>query len=73
MAVQPGLCGTWSETPNNKAHIDLNATVTADLEVYEVEEFLADVLNHEFDTIADDGSLKEVWQFNFLLRSFSSI
>ena len=39
---------------------DFYASVSADLEVYEVEEFLADVLNHEFDTIADDGSLKEV-------------
>ena len=32
----------------------------ANLEVYEVEEFLADILNHEFDTIADDGSLSQV-------------
>lgn len=30
------------------------------LDPYEVEEFLADILNAEFDTIADDGSLSEV-------------
>ena len=45
----------------------LNIAFSADLEVYEVEEFLADVLNHEFDTIADDGSLTEV-QYNDLVR-----
>ncbi|XP_071171913.1 pre-rRNA-processing protein TSR2 homolog [Mytilus edulis] len=30
------------------------------LDPYEVEEFLADILNAEFDTIADDGSLPEI-------------
>ncbi|XP_076091841.1 pre-rRNA-processing protein TSR2 homolog isoform X2 [Mytilus galloprovincialis] len=30
------------------------------LDPYEVEEFLADILNAEFDTIADDGSLSEI-------------
>ena len=34
--------------------------LSANLEAYEVEEFLADILNHEFDTIADDGSLSQV-------------
>lgn len=30
------------------------------LETFEVEEFLADILNAEFDTIADDGSLSQI-------------
>ena len=34
--------------------------VVENLETYEVEEFLADVLNREFDTVADDGSLAQV-------------
>ncbi|XP_077863481.1 pre-rRNA-processing protein TSR2 homolog isoform X2 [Saccoglossus kowalevskii] len=32
----------------------------SDIEQYEVEDFLAEVLNNEFDTIADDGSLPHV-------------
>lgn len=34
--------------------------IVENLETYEVEEFLADVLNREFDTVADDGSLAQV-------------
>ncbi|KAG7472678.1 hypothetical protein MATL_G00111420 [Megalops atlanticus] len=32
----------------------------ADLESYEVEDFLADLMNNEFDTVVDDGSLPQV-------------
>ncbi|XP_052214011.1 pre-rRNA-processing protein TSR2 homolog isoform X2 [Dreissena polymorpha] len=35
-------------------------TENANIETYELEDFLEDVLNTEFDTIADDGSLPEV-------------
>ena len=34
--------------------------VTADIEPYELEDFLADLLNHEFDIVTDDGSLQQV-------------
>ncbi|KAJ8257766.1 hypothetical protein GJAV_G00189460 [Gymnothorax javanicus] len=32
----------------------------ANLEQYEVEDFLADLMNNEFDTVVDDGSLPQV-------------
>ncbi|KAK3580170.1 hypothetical protein CHS0354_030285 [Potamilus streckersoni] len=32
----------------------------SNIETFELEDFLADVLDHEFDTVADDGSLPEV-------------
>ncbi|XP_018608497.1 pre-rRNA-processing protein TSR2 homolog [Scleropages formosus] len=32
----------------------------ADLQQYEVEDFLAEVMNNEFDTVVDDGSLPQV-------------
>ena len=32
----------------------------SDLDPYEVEDFLADILNNEFNTLADDGSLKAI-------------
>ncbi|XP_048872800.1 pre-rRNA-processing protein TSR2 homolog isoform X2 [Brienomyrus brachyistius] len=31
-----------------------------DLQQYEVEDFLADLMNNEFDTVVDDGSLPQV-------------
>lgn len=34
--------------------------MTANLDAYEVEDYLSEVLNTEFDTIADDGSLPDV-------------
>ena len=34
--------------------------IVENLETYEVEEFLADILNTEFDTVVDDGSLPQV-------------
>ena len=40
-------------------HTHTQCTV-ADLHPDEVEEFLATVLNEEFDTIVEDGSLPEV-------------
>ena len=35
-------------------------TLSEGLETYEVEDFLADILDTEFNTIADDGSLSVV-------------
>ena len=34
-----------------------------DLEQDEVEDFLSDLMNNEFDTVVDDGSLPQVWYF----------
>lgn len=33
---------------------------SANIDPYEVEDFLADIMNVEFDTVTDDGSLKQV-------------
>lgn len=48
--------------------------IVENLETYEVEEFLADILNKEFDTVADDGSLAQVLFFlktkNFIALHF---
>lgn len=33
---------------------------TGDLEQEEVEDFLSEVMNNEFDTVVDDGSLPQV-------------
>lgn len=34
--------------------------VSEDIDDYEVEDFLADIMNTEFDTIVEDGSLSQV-------------
>ena len=34
--------------------------ITENLDPYEVEDFVTEILNNEFDTIADDGSLSFV-------------
>ena len=65
--------GSRDLTLNRITHISSTVITVvcfaANLEVYEVEEFLADILNHEFDTIADDGSLREVSVFDKRVRS----
>jgi len=61
LAVQHGFGGVDSQ---DKAKWMVDALVqwfseNADLEPYEVEDFLSDVLNAEFDTVVDDGSLQQ--------------
>ncbi|NXA14996.1 TSR2 protein, partial [Sapayoa aenigma] len=46
-------------------------TQNADLEQEEVEEFLAEVMDNEFDTVVEDGSLQQVSQE--LLTLFSRV
>lgn len=62
LAVSQGAAGPQSA---DKAKWMVSATVqwfseNKDLECYEVEDFLADVVNREFNVIIDDGSLTEI-------------
>jgi len=62
LAVQHGFGGAESR---NKAAWLSEALVqwfqeNQNLEYYEVDDFLSDVLNSEFDTLAEDGSLTQV-------------
>jgi len=50
------VCVAWSAT-HTPTHTH---TLSADLEPEEVEELLATLLNEEFDTIVEDGSLPMV-------------
>ncbi|XP_077986219.1 pre-rRNA-processing protein TSR2 homolog isoform X2 [Glandiceps talaboti] len=64
LAVQHGFGGQHSE---EKARWFVGAIEqwfleNSNIEPYEVEEFLANILDHEFDTIADDGSLPQISQ-----------
>ena len=34
--------------------------VSGDVEPYELEDYLGEIINNEFDTIVDDGSLEQV-------------
>ena len=34
--------------------------ISGDIEPYELEDYLAEILSNEFDTIVDDGSLADV-------------
>ena len=37
-----------------------NNILTDNVEDYELEEYMAEILNNEFDTIAEDGSISKV-------------
>ena len=37
-----------------------NDTVVGDIDSYELEEFLAEIMSSEFNTVVDDNSLAEV-------------
>jgi len=61
MAVKQGSAGPQSQAI---ASWLVEATVqwfseNKNLEVFEVEEYLEDILNHEFNLVVDDGSVKE--------------
>lgn len=62
LAVRQGAAGPYSSA---KGSWLVDATVqwfseNKNLEVYEVEEFLEDILNQEFNLIVEDGSVNEV-------------
>ena len=38
----------------------INDTVVGDIDSYELEEFLAEIMSSEFNTVVDDNSLAEV-------------
>ncbi|KAI1892993.1 hypothetical protein AGOR_G00139220 [Albula goreensis] len=62
IAVDNGFGGVYSQ---QKAEWMVDAVQqyfhqNANLEQYEVEDFLADLMNNEFDTVVDDGSLSQV-------------
>ncbi|XP_069065449.1 pre-rRNA-processing protein TSR2 homolog [Pleurodeles waltl] len=64
IAVDNGFGGAYSQ---EKAEWMVGAVAeyfhsNADLEQYEVEEFLSELMNTEFDTLVEDGSLPEVAQ-----------
>ncbi|XP_078520682.1 pre-rRNA-processing protein TSR2 homolog [Lissotriton helveticus] len=64
IAVDNGFGGAYSR---EKAEWMVGAVAeyfhsNADLEQYEVEEFLSELMNNEFDTLVEDGSLPEVAQ-----------
>ena len=61
MAVKQGSAGPQSQAI---ASWMVEATIqwfyeNKNLEVFEVEDFLEDILNHEFNLVADDGSVNE--------------
>ena len=37
--------------------------VLGDVEPYELEDYLGEIINNEFDTIVDDGSLEQVHNY----------
>ncbi|XP_030640500.1 pre-rRNA-processing protein TSR2 homolog [Chanos chanos] len=62
IAVDNGFGGMYSK---QKAEWMVDAVQqyfhdNADLQLYEVEDFLSEVMNNEFDTMVDDGSLPQV-------------
>ncbi|XP_078678858.1 pre-rRNA-processing protein TSR2 homolog [Branchiostoma floridae x Branchiostoma belcheri] len=64
LAVQHGFGGVHSTA---KAQWMVEAVTqwfqeNADIEPCELEDFLAEILNNEFDTVADDGSLSQIAQ-----------
>lgn len=64
IAVDSGFGGAYSQ---QKAEWMVGAVAeyfhsNADLEQYEVEDFLSELMNNEFDTLVEDGSLPEVAQ-----------
>ncbi|XP_069501421.1 pre-rRNA-processing protein TSR2 homolog isoform X2 [Ambystoma mexicanum] len=64
IAVDNGFGGAYSQ---EKAEWMVGALeeyfqINADLEQHEVEDFLSELMNNEFDTLVEDGSLPEVAQ-----------
>nr|XP_033777649.1 pre-rRNA-processing protein TSR2 homolog [Geotrypetes seraphini] len=64
IAVENGFGGPHSQ---EKAEwmagvVEQYFQTNADLQQYEVEDFLAEILNNEFDTMVEDGSLPQVAQ-----------
>lgn len=41
-------------------HLMYSLSLAVDLEQYEVEDFISELMNNEFDTMVDDGSLPGV-------------
>ncbi|XP_053151638.1 pre-rRNA-processing protein TSR2 homolog isoform X1 [Hemicordylus capensis] len=54
--------GTWPVQPGYRSRAGKLACFAADLEPEEVEDFLAELMNNEFDTMIEDGSLAQVSQ-----------
>lgn len=64
MAVSHGFGGAESQQKADwmSFAVDQWFSENANIEIYELEDFLTDVMNTEFDTLIDDGSLREISQ-----------
>ncbi|XP_076336537.1 pre-rRNA-processing protein TSR2 homolog isoform X2 [Tachypleus tridentatus] len=61
LAIQHGMGGPYArEKERWLADVAVQYFHDNDLQPDEVEEFIGEILNNEFDTIADDGSVEEI-------------